>query len=299
MDFEDEFMNARPLISSFANALSSQKYLPTFLPVPSDIAENFCYVQAYGDIHATYPFSYEIPDLTSYCILLTEKGSGILHRKNSSIILEANSIAFVDCHDKYRLEIGHAPWVFKQLFISGPSVSYFYHTFSGFCESTHTIFYGPALPVKVKTLFEYLTKTPQKALLHTKYLSEILFELLIQNDRTSEKICYTYNYIYDIKKDLDKDYLNNDITLESLERRYHVSKYRICREFTLHFKISPIQYLYHNKIETAKKELRQTDKKINEIGRLIGFDNTNNFIRQFKKQTGLTPLVYRKQHYTG
>jgi AraC-type DNA-binding domain-containing proteins len=299
MNFEAEFLNA--LLTSFSSAKNqpNKNHIPIFMPVSPLIEESLSYVQAYGDIRATYPFSYEISDLASHCILLTEKGSGILHQKNTSIILETNTLAFFDCRDKYKIEITHAPWEFKQFFISGPSVAYFYHTFNGFCENAYTISSGSNLPEKAKILLDYLKNAPQKTLLHAKYLTEMLFELLLDNERIYEKASFFYHYLYDIKKDLDLNYLDSNITLEALERKHHVSKYRICREFTQNFKISPIQYLYRKKIEAAKKELIQTDKKINEIGRMIGFDNTNNFIRQFKKQTGVTPLVYRKQNYTG
>ncbi|HZK27015.1 MAG TPA: helix-turn-helix domain-containing protein [Thermoclostridium sp.] len=42
--------------------------------------------------------------------------------------------------------------------------------------------------------------------------------------------------------------------------------------------------------------LLHTDKNINEIGRMIGFKNTNSFIRNFKKLTTVTPSEYRKQY---
>jgi AraC-like DNA-binding protein len=77
-----------------------------------------------------------------------------------------------------------------------------------------------------------------------------------------------------------------------------ISKYHICREFTKHFHISPIRYLNLKKITAAKELLVHTDKKINEIGRITGFENPNNFIRHFKKQIGVTPLEYRKHILT-
>ena len=59
-----------------------------------------------------------------------------------------------------------------------------------------------------------------------------------------------------------------------------------------------IRYLNLKKITAAKELLVHTDKKINEIGRITGFENPNNFIRHFKKQIGVTPLEYRKHILT-
>ena len=47
-------------------------------------------------------------------------------------------------------------------------------------------------------------------------------------------------------------------------------------------------------VEAAKEALLNTDKKIVEIGRMVGFENPNSFIRNFEKCTGVTPLEYRK-----
>ncbi len=51
----------------------------------------------------------------------------------------------------------------------------------------------------------------------------------------------------------------------------------------------------HNHILTlAKAELAQTDSTVKEIAYKLHFDSPNNFSSFFKKNTGLTPLTYRK-----
>jgi YesN/AraC family two-component response regulator len=47
-------------------------------------------------------------------------------------------------------------------------------------------------------------------------------------------------------------------------------------------------------MEAVKEALVATDKRINEIGRMVGYENTNHLIRLFKKYTGVTPSNYRK-----
>lgn len=46
-------------------------------------------------------------------------------------------------------------------------------------------------------------------------------------------------------------------------------------------------------MEIAKNLLLSTDKHIHEIASELGYENTNHFINLFKKETGLTPMVYR------
>ena len=81
-----------------------------------------------------------------------------------------------------------------------------------------------------------------------------------------------------------------------LEKEYNVSKYRIVKDFTRYYKTSPIYYLSKRRIEAAKALLLSTDYKINEIGRMVGYENSTHFINSFKKQTGSTPLHYKKEN---
>ena len=49
------------------------------------------------------------------------------------------------------------------------------------------------------------------------------------------------------------------------------------------------------KMEKAKGYLLNTDHRIKNIAFDIGYENSESFVRTFKKQTGLTPTEYRKQ----
>lgn len=48
------------------------------------------------------------------------------------------------------------------------------------------------------------------------------------------------------------------------------------------------------KIEKSKELLKKTDYNINQISDKLGYENTESFIRQFKKLVGRTPTEYRK-----
>lgn len=79
-----------------------------------------------------------------------------------------------------------------------------------------------------------------------------------------------------------------------LEKKYGINKYRLAKEFTHYYDIAPISYLSHRRIEAAKRLLLSTNMKIHEIANQVGYENPTHFINIFKKQTGMTPLVYRK-----
>ena len=52
-------------------------------------------------------------------------------------------------------------------------------------------------------------------------------------------------------------------------------------------------YLRKIRIEKAKKMLRNTDKKLNEVCRSVGFEDASRFTKIFREETGMTPRAYR------
>ncbi len=82
---------------------------------------------------------------------------------------------------------------------------------------------------------------------------------------------------------LDEEY-SLPCSLDLLEKRFQVSKFRIAREFSQYFHQAPISYLNSRRLEAAKNLLVTTDDKIHEISAKTGFGNPTLFIRSFKKE---------------
>lgn len=294
MGFHKAFLNSLRTSAPSEKSIFISKYSLKLLSNSREVTENLPYIQAYSANQVLCPFHYEISKLDSYSLIYTQKGSGLLTIDNRSYPLDVGTITFIDCNRYHRIEIKQSPWTYIVFFISGSPVSYFYSRFVENNGNVYNFLPDSSIPDKIIFLCDYLAKSPRNALIQIKYINDILFELLLEKNRSNGINTSMRDYIYEIKYDFDNHFTDN-ITLELLEQKYHISKYHICREFVKHFHISPIKYLNRRKIDAAKEILRYTDKKINEIGRMVGFENPNNLIRQFKKQTGVTPLVYRNQ----
>lgn len=115
-------------------------------------------------------------------------------------------------------------------------------------------------------------------------------EFHLENEDT---ICAPY--LRDLKHYID-NHLKSHIRLADLEVRCHMSKYRICHEFSAAFGLPPLKYLNKKRMEAAENLLLSTQKKVHEIALETGFENTNHFINLFKKEYGSTPQVYREAH---
>ena len=102
-------------------------------------------------------------------------------------------------------------------------------------------------------------------------------------------------YISELKQILDTRY-KEPLTLEALSDELKINKYRLCREFSMYYKISPFKYLNTVRVNKAKALLLETNDTVVTIGETVGIDNTTHFINLFKKQTGETPLKYRQSH---
>lgn len=98
----------------------------------------------------------------------------------------------------------------------------------------------------------------------------------------------------DIRQYIDNHFREN-ITLDMLAERSHVSKYHMVHVFTEEYNISPINYLIMKRVEEGKKLLKTTDHSLALISRTLGFSSPSYFSQVFKKHLNCTPLEYRKQ----
>jgi len=80
----------------------------------------------------------------------------------------------------------------------------------------------------------------------------------------------------------------------SMAGRFNVSEDHFIRLFKEIIGMSPHKYLQFIRHREAKKLLRDTDMKIELIGRQLGYEDLHNFSKVFKKWQGISPRAYRK-----
>ncbi len=84
------------------------------------------------------------------------------------------------------------------------------------------------------------------------------------------------------------------VNLDMVCQRLHFSKSHISHLFRTTTGMTLKSYCNRLKVKDAESLLKNTDLSVTEIALAVGFENVSYFICTFKKQTGLTPLAYRK-----
>jgi len=84
--------------------------------------------------------------------------------------------------------------------------------------------------------------------------------------------------------------------IKSIADEMEMSESNLRLRFRRENGVSLGQFLQQNKLEFAQNRLENTRQTIGEIARLCGYDSQFSFSRFFKKQTGVSPLQWRKAH---
>lgn len=99
------------------------------------------------------------------------------------------------------------------------------------------------------------------------------------------------------KKYIDANYAKN-ITLDLLAEITHINKFYLSHSFTEYVGTSPINYLMETRLAASKELLLSSSRSIAEVASSTGFSSQSYFSQIFRKNTGMSPLQYRKLKQT-
>lgn len=98
--------------------------------------------------------------------------------------------------------------------------------------------------------------------------------------------------VAEIQYYLGKHYTEN-IPLEALADRFHLSKTYLCEIFLKHTGVTINQFVKNIRMKRALYLLRTTDLLIKEIAEQIGYEDSSYFCRVFRRTQAVSPDVYR------
>ncbi|MBW4083720.1 helix-turn-helix domain-containing protein [Paenibacillus sp. S150] len=100
----------------------------------------------------------------------------------------------------------------------------------------------------------------------------------------------------DILAYVDQQFADYTLSLEHVALKFAISTSYLSRSFKEKTGSNFSQYIWQRRVDEVIRLLVNTSAPLKEIIEQVGYLDAPNFIRKFKKETGLTPGQYRKEH---
>lgn len=297
MDIKSAFLASLTSMPKLSAHHQPEGFLGNISDLPRESDSPLFQILAGGNIEAVFPYSFDIRSLDCFLLLYTRKGCGKLLINSQVHTLMESSLLFFDCHTHFRIDIAIEPWEYQVLFIAGKDLCSYY----GMLPQNQTAIMPLSAFSETALCFDKLmltglsdtlsTRLSISSLLHTIVTDCVIYQL--SEPFPSHRASYLT-----AMKDLFDNHFEENYSLDDLEELYHISKYKLCREFKAAFGLSPLKYLNQKRIEIARHLLKTTSLKVHEVGSRVGIDNTNHFISLFKRFTGVTPLEFKSKSHS-
>ena len=122
--------------------------------------------------------------------------------------------------------------------------------------------------------------------------ADVCIQLIEEAATVNDVICH--HPIVQQAKEYIHQHAHEPIRTGQLAQALGVSREYLSRTFKAVEGISLCAYIRDNRIKTAKKLLRHSERSILDISRYLGFSSQSHFTESFKAETGTTPQEYRR-----
>lgn len=95
--------------------------------------------------------------------------------------------------------------------------------------------------------------------------------------------------------DYIQENLAEELRLDTLAEVAGLSRYRFSHNFKQATGFAPHQFIVRERLERAKRMLRETDLTVLAISFAVGFSSPSRFTYIFRQQIGMTPSEYRAE----
>lgn len=244
---------------------------------------------AFRFVYETQP--HKLPNPRTYpslCCCLMTHGTALLETEHGQFSLTPGDVFFT---------FPAAPFSIRNC----SQAHYYYISFVGRKANSYPESVGitPQNPVRsgfeeLKATWSYgISKTsPENLPLLTKGLLLYTLSIISASSEAPSEVS-DRGLVEQIRSDIDLDYANADLSLDSLcDQRKYNSKY-VSRRFREEMGISFSEYLQSCRIHHACNLLAGTNRSVQEIAMDVGYRDALYFSKVFKKCMGVTPTNYR------
>jgi two-component system response regulator YesN len=126
------------------------------------------------------------------------------------------------------------------------------------------------------------------------YQQEKRLRNLIQDNADDPDADSRKRAIEDVLRIIEKEY-EKDLSLDYLSKSVHLSASYLSHTFKKATGVSVVKYITQYRMEKAKYLLDQSNYKINDVYKMVGFSDMSYFGLTFKQSFGITPKQYREK----
>ncbi len=280
------------------HSINRRKISDSIINTPSTAAKNtFFYIQEAGKTLAKENYVNSRQNLDSYLITAIVSGKGELTTGNDTFTVNSGDCFFIDCNNPSMFKCTEPCELLFTNFNGATSKQYY----EFFLTQSKNVFHPQFFEKVVSVIDEIISVNEEKGVHFEAVTSKLLMELLTiavtvsntpeqYDSALKQKLASVYSYI--------EEHFSEDLSLEKLSSEFYISKFYLTREYKKIYGQTIFQHIINSRINYGKKLLRFSNKSIEEISHLCGFNDQSYFARQFKKSENLTCFAYRKKWRT-
>lgn len=267
------------------------------IKTPSAVAKRaFFYLQECGHLCAGAEHHTDRRNLQSFLFAVVMGGRGTLRYQGRIYELSAGDCFFIDCRAPHTHESeAGTPWELMWVHFDGCTSAEYYKIFSAQMPPV----FRPVSISKYTSLLHEIIRLNAETYADTEVLTagllaNLLTMLLTVNSAAEENDTALQSKLKSVLAYLDANF-SAELRLDELAERFGISKYYLTREFKRAYGETIFQHVIGLRINYAKRLLRFTDKPVEEISGLCGFNDQSYFSKQFKKAENITCLAFRRR----
>lgn len=263
---------------------------------PSRSAKSsYFYVEECGQFLTKHPYFTERQSLNSFLIVYTLSGKGLLRYGGAEYILTANKCFFINCMNyQYYETLPDQQWEILWVHFNGATSMGYYEQFAKSGSPVIEFEEGSIIIQLLKNIIEsQQNRELHCELLCSKYLVEILTELLLNNIKNRNEGLLIPEFIIQVIREIETRF-SDRLSLDDLSKHCGVSKFYLSKEFKRQTDLTVNEYIINTRITYAKELLKYSGLSVADVAYQVGIGNVSHFINLFKVREGVTPLAFRK-----
>ena len=230
-----------------------------------------------------------------YLLIYSYYGEGEILYCGQSVSMPAGTITLIDCQKSYKVIPKHDAkddWVYYWLRFNGSGGTYYYNSifpeeYTAFNVDT------PEIKDEFENILSDFSEPAIGGCFRISHGITTLLTYMIELRYSGSNKMYKHQQTIKRATQYIRDNYNLSLDIDQLAKRANLSKYYFIKLFKEFMHVTPYEYVINYRINEAKKYIRMTQCKVSQISDHVGFNDECNFIRTFKRVTGMTPLQYR------